>query len=131
MIVLSGFTFKCITGESAAITDDLTGDCKKTSLPMYDIYNMDETGLSFRMTPDRTLTFKGDACHGGKKSKEHITVAVCANMDGYDKMQLLVTGKFQSPRCFKNVKSLPMQYFANRKAWMVSEIFEEWLRKLT
>jgi len=59
-----------------------------------------------------------------------ITVAVCANMDGSDKMQLLVIGKFQNPRCFKNVKSLPMQYFANRKAWMVSEIFKEWLRKL-
>ena len=95
-----------------------------------DIYNMDETGLFFRMTPDRTLTFKGDACHGGKKSKERITVAVCANMDGSDKMQLLVIGKFQNPRCFKNVKSLPVQYFANRKAWMVSEIFEGWLRKL-
>ena len=133
----NGITFKCITGESAAVTDDLTEDWKKTSLPMIlqqyaprDIYNMDETGLFFRMTPDRTLTFKGDACHGGKKSKERITVAVCANMDGSDKMQLLVIGKFQNPRCFKNVKSLPVQYFANRKAWMVSEIFEEWLRKL-
>ena len=65
-----------------------------------------------------------------KKSKERITVAVCANMDGSDKMQLLVIGKFQNPRCFKNVKSLPVQYFANRKAWMVLEIFEGWLRKL-
>jgi len=132
-----GISGKCITGESSSVTSDLTSDWMRSSLPKIlqqfkpkDIYNMDETGLFFRMTPDRTLTFKGDTCHGGKKSKERVTAAVCANMDGTDKLELLIIGKFQNPRCFKNVKKLPVEYLANRKAWMTSEIFENWLRKL-
>lgn len=132
-----GISGKCITGESAAVSNDVTADWLTSSVPKIlqqfkpkDIYNMDETGLFFRMTPDRTLTFKGDSCHGGKKSKERITAAVCANMDGSDKLEILVIGKFQNPRCFKNVKKLPVEYLANKKAWMTSEIFENWLRKL-
>jgi hypothetical protein len=132
-----GITGKCITGESAAVSEDMTSDWVTSSLPRIlkqyapkDIYNMDETGIFFRLTPDKTLTFKGDSCHGGKKSKERITAAVCANMDGSDKMELLVIGKFQNPRCFKNVKKLPVQYLANKKAWMTSEIFLNWLHKL-
>ena len=133
----NGIAFKCIAGESGSVTDEMKSEWQKTSLPTIlkqyaprDIYNMDETGLFFRMTPDKTMAFKDDACHGGKKSKERITAAVCANMDGSDKMKLLVIGKFQNPRCFKNVKSLPVDYYYNRKAWMLSGIFEDWLRKL-
>ena len=50
--------------------------------------------------------------------------------DGTEKLELLVIGKFQNPRCFKNVKKLPVEYLANKKAWMTSDIFEDWLRKL-
>ena len=114
-----GISGKCVTGESAAVTDDLTYDWKTSSLPVIlkqyspkDVYNMDETAIFFRLTPDKTLTFKEDPCHGGKKSKERITAAVCANMDGSDKMELLIIGKFQIPRCFKNVKKLPVQYLS-------------------
>jgi len=62
-----GIAFKCITGESAAVTDDTTADWKKSSLLVIlqqyvpkDIYNMDETRIFFRLTPDRTLMFNGD-----------------------------------------------------------------------
>ena len=51
-------------------------------------------------------------------------------MDGSEKLPLLVIGKNVKPRCFGNVKSLPVDYRANKKAWMTSVIFEEWLRKL-
>ena len=65
---------------------------------------------------------------GGKKSKDRITLMVCSNMSGTDKKKLLVIGKSKQPRCFKNVKSLPVDYEANCNAWMTSEIFENWLR---
>lgn len=55
---------------------------------------------------------------------------VAANMSGTEKLPLLVIGKFENPRCFKGIKSLPVIYRANKKAWMVSFIFEEWLRNL-
>ncbi|KAK3784006.1 hypothetical protein RRG08_025201 [Elysia crispata] len=51
-------------------------------------------------------------------------------MNGTKKLPLLTIGRFEKPRCMKNVKSLPAVWKANRKAWMTSQIFEEWLKKL-
>ena len=92
-----------------------------------DIYNADETGLYFRTTPDRTHAFADEKLSGGKKSKERVTIMVCSNMDGSDKRKLLVIGKSANPRCLKNVKRLPVEYTANKNAWMTSEKFEHWL----
>ncbi|WP_227549602.1 hypothetical protein, partial [Acinetobacter baumannii] len=39
-------------------------------------------------------------------------------------------GKSVTPRCFKGVKSLPCQYKAQKKAWMESEIFTDYVKKL-
>ena len=39
-------------------------------------------------------------------------------------------GKYANPRCFKGVNNLPVQYQANRKAWMLSDLFLNWLTKL-
>ena len=80
--------------------------------------------------PEKTLDFKGIPCHGGKLSKERITVLVAANADGTEKLPQLVIGKSKQPRCFKNVRSLPTPYDFSSKAWMTSGIFESWLRKL-
>lgn len=92
------------------------------------IFNADETGLFYRLTPDKTLKFKGETCADGKLSKERITVMVATNISGSVKRQLLVIGKSQYPRCFKRVRSLPVDYKSNRRAWMTLEIFEEWVR---
>lgn len=94
-----------------------------------DIYNADEAGVFFNLTPDTTLKFKNEKCIGGKMLKNRLTVLICANMTGTDKKKLLVIGKSRNPRCFKNVKSLPVEYTANKKAWMTSTIFEEEIRK--
>lgn len=51
-------------------------------------------------------------------------------MTGTDKLKPLVIGKFAKPRCFKSVKSLPVIYRANKKAWITSDIYEQWLRDL-
>ncbi|XP_064461915.1 tigger transposable element-derived protein 4-like [Ornithodoros turicata] len=48
-------------------------------------------------------------------------------MTGTDKLKLLVIGKSKSPRCFKNVRTLPATYAANSKAWMTQALFEQWL----
>jgi hypothetical protein len=53
---------------------------------------------------------------------------VCANFNGTEKRKLFVIGKSKSPRCFKNVKCLPVPYNANTKSWMTSDIFESLLR---
>lgn len=92
-----------------------------------DIFNADETGLFYKCLPDKSFTFKNSDCHGGKMSKDRATILLCVNMSGTEKLPLLVIGKSAKPRCFKNIKSLPTEYKSNKKAWMTSSIFQEWL----
>ncbi|XP_056640897.1 uncharacterized protein LOC130447879 [Diorhabda sublineata] len=49
-------------------------------------------------------------------------------MSGTEKFPILLIGKSKSPRCFKGVKTLPVNYRNNKKAWMTSIIF--WLKNL-
>ncbi len=93
-----------------------------------DVYNADETALYLRALPEHTYMFKNEKSKGCKIAKERITVLCCASMAGA-KIKLLVIGKSKKPRCFKNVKDLPVDYYANRNAWMTSMLFTEWLRK--
>ena len=109
------------------------GSALKELLQLYkpdDIFNADETGIFFICLPDKTLDFKGAICTGGKKAKDRLTVLVAANMSVKEKLPLFVIGKTAKPRCFNNVKSLPVDYAANKKAWMTSDLFVSWLRKL-
>lgn len=55
---------------------------------------------------------------------------LCANCDGSEKLPPLVIGKFENPRCFKNLRKKPCVYKNNKKAWMTSKLFEEWVRAL-
>ena len=47
-----------------------------------DIFNADETWLFWKMTPDKTLSFRGGLCKGGKRFKERLTVFVAASALG-------------------------------------------------
>lgn len=127
-------TRKKMAGESADVTDNSIEHWKqilKIILEKYspeNIYNCDECGLFWLLTPDKTLAFKKEKVHGGKKSKQRITILNTASMTG-EKEPLLVIGKFAKPRCFKNV-TLPVKYRANKKAWMTGEIFTEYVTTL-
>ncbi|KAJ8884575.1 hypothetical protein PR048_016432 [Dryococelus australis] len=55
---------------------------------------------------NKTFSFKGEKCIGGKRSKERVTILLGANIDGCEKLPLVI-GKAAKPRCFKNIKSLP------------------------
>uniref|UniRef100_A0A914V5D8 DDE-1 domain-containing protein n=1 Tax=Plectus sambesii TaxID=2011161 RepID=A0A914V5D8_9BILA len=46
------------------------------------------------------------------------------------KLPPLAIGHSQNPRCFKNVRHIPVEYHANKKAWMMSAMFVSWLQKL-
>ena len=87
-----------------------------------DIFSVDETGLFFKFMLNKTFTFKGE-----KNSKERVTVLVGTNMDGSEKLPLLMISKSSKPRCFKSVRSLLLQCESNKKAWMTSKLFENWL----
>ncbi|XP_039291045.1 tigger transposable element-derived protein 4-like [Nilaparvata lugens] len=125
-----------ISGEAAAVPTGIPEDWLNNVWPKLrdiypdeKIYNADETGIFFKLTPEKTLRFKGEKCTGGKLSKDRLTVLVAVNMDGSDKHKLMVIGKSAKPRCFKNVNLLPVTYESNKSVWMTSELFASWLRK--
>lgn len=93
-----------------------------------DVYNMDETGLFFRLGPNYTLSTQKTVA-GTKRSKERLTVALCANADGTHKLKPLVIAKSKRPRCFpRNYDpDVHVTYRWNKKAWMLTSLFEEWL----
>ena len=98
-----------------------------------DIWNADETGLFWRALPDKSLSVKKGRCKGGKYAKQRITVLLIVNALG-EKEPPIIIGRSLKPRCFKNVKDkrrpCGSYYFANKKAWMDSELMEEILRTL-
>ncbi|KAI7949502.1 hypothetical protein MJO28_008323 [Puccinia striiformis f. sp. tritici] len=92
-----------------------------------DIWNMDETGLFYLMPPDRGLA--KEKCSGLKASKTRITIAVTTNSDGSEKLPLLIIGKWAKPKAFKKKSglSLGFDYHFNKRAWMTTEIFHDWI----
>ncbi len=92
------------------------------------IFNADECGLFFKALPNRSLVIKGDKCKSGKQSKVRVSILLAASATG-EKLKPFVIGKSMKPRCFKNIKTkdLPVTYTANKKAWMTSKLFEDWV----
>ncbi|XP_040072206.2 tigger transposable element-derived protein 6-like [Ixodes scapularis] len=127
---------KVICGEENSVNRLEAGDWLSENVPDIltsyaprDIYNADESGLFYQMLPKRTLAQKGASCHGGKQSKQRVTMLLYVNMDGTDKRKVLIIGKSVNPRCFKGCRELDMQYEANGKAWMTRVIFGKWLKE--
>ncbi|KAL3842406.1 hypothetical protein ACJMK2_020441 [Sinanodonta woodiana] len=93
-----------------------------------DIFNVDETGLYWRALPHETLSFKAAEKPECQTAEDRLTILLACNMDGSEKLDALVIGNSKSPRCFKNLKRLPVQYEANKNAWMTTEIWNSWLK---
>ena len=129
--------FKKISGESKSVDPEEVSDWLEKlkhiceGYKVKNIYNTDETGLLFRVLPNKTLSFKGEKCRGGKNSKERLTVLLCCNAEG-DFTKTLVIGRSKKPRCFKNIstESLPVLWKYNNKAWMTGKIMSDWLISL-
>lgn len=92
------------------------------------IYNGVETGLLFRALPSQTLPDMSEECNNGELSNERLTMFLCVNMEGEFEKTLII-GKAKTPRCFKNLdlKTLPIIWRSNNKAWITSSLMDEWL----
>ena len=84
-------------------------------------FTANKTELYWCLLPDKTHAVAGEVCRVGKKSKERVTVLVCANMSGSEKLSLLTIGKFKKPWSFRGVMCLPTVYEANTSAWIYSK----------
>ena len=129
------FKFFKLSGESRSADVEAI----HSELPVYqqivaqydpdDVFNMDETGLFYCMAPDRTIAAR-QIC-GLKKDKTRITIVLCANSDGTEKRDLFFIGHSEKPRAFKKKRGehYGFYYRWNKKAWMTTILFQEWLLK--
>jgi hypothetical protein len=92
------------------------------------IYNMDETGLYWRNSITRGLATT--PLPGRKADKSRITVALCTNATGTDRLPLLFIGNAKQPRALRglNFEALGCQWRSSKKAWMNTIIMTEWLQ---
>ena len=129
--------FKCYKAHCESSDADLTA--VHTSLPLLrnltaecrgeDIFNTDELGIFYTIPP--TTTIGPAPVSGRKKSKKRITLLLCTNSTGSEKLQPLVVGRPSCPRCFggRTVVDLGFDYEVGGRAWMNSEIFWRWLER--
>lgn len=123
-----------ISGEKLSAQQELVNPFKEEfgrritefGLNEHQLYNADETGLYWKLLPDKTyVALSEKTASGVKVSKQRITFLGCANAAGSHKLKPLVIGKSKKPRCFTNFKN-PVVYKSNKTAWMTAEIFKNW-----
>uniref|UniRef100_A0A147BDF0 Putative tick transposon n=1 Tax=Ixodes ricinus TaxID=34613 RepID=A0A147BDF0_IXORI len=131
-----GVVFSEMCGERDSVDQTVVSEWQKNRLPALlakyedrNIFNADESGLVYKARPSKTYTFSGERCHGGKCSKERLSVLFCCNMDGSEKVRLLLIGKSKRPRALRQMQSLSVDWEANKKAWMTKVLFNTWLVK--
>ena len=70
-----------------------------------DVYNIDETGLFWKLLPDKTIVGKILKLKGVKKAKDRLTILFGSNMLA-KKLEPLIIGKCKNPRGLENEKVL-------------------------
>lgn len=129
-----GIRFLKISGEKLSSQPELIEPFKKKlhnkiqelGLTADQIYNADESGLYWKLLPEKTFVSSQEKTAPGRKTeKQRITFMACTNASGEHKLRLLVIGKAKNPRCFKKF-ICPADYFNSKSSWMTQFIFKDW-----
>ena len=101
---------------------------ERESLTLEQLFNCDQTGLCYRMLPNKTLASWSEKEASGMKQKDGVTPMACSNDTRTHKLPLMFIDKAANPRCFKNVnkKALPVNYYSQKNAWVNTNIFIDW-----
>ena len=101
------------------------------------IYNVDETGMFYRLLPRQSYVTKTEnkkTVRGTKAmdAKDRLTAYIATNASGTHKIPLSVIGKSKKPRCFGKVRptDLPATYFSQTNAWSDTVVFKCWFRQV-
>lgn len=119
-------------GEAGSVPEEAEEEMKavRTIAGHYnedDIYNVDETGLFWRMPPSQSLSSGNRP--GIKRDKTRISIVCCVNASGTDRLPIWVIGKARTPRALRNINipAIGAEWRWNQKAWMSQIIMREWL----
>uniref|UniRef100_A0A8C4QMW9 DDE-1 domain-containing protein n=1 Tax=Eptatretus burgeri TaxID=7764 RepID=A0A8C4QMW9_EPTBU len=127
LMSVEGETASTNTTAFRSFKEEFARECSEYSPEQ--VYNADETGLFWKKMPNKTFLAKEDMCPAGfKLSKERLSLLLCANAAGTDKLRPIVVGKAKCPRAFKhiNVTHLPVLWRHNSKAQVVRMLFDDW-----
>ncbi|XP_046382271.1 tigger transposable element-derived protein 1-like [Ischnura elegans] len=93
------------------------------------VFNVDETGLFWKIMPHCTFISKEEkSAPGFKAAKDRLTLLLGGNAMGDCKLTPLLIYHSEKPRALKHVdkSSLPVIWNPNPKAWVTSALFEDW-----
>lgn len=133
-----GIRFLKISGEKLSSQPELVEPFKQKlmtkinelELDLSQVYNADETGLYWKLLPEKTYVASTERTAPGRKvEKQRITFLACTNATGSHKVKPLVIGKAKNPRCFRNW-ICPVHYESSNTAWMTANIFKNWFHKM-
>ena len=108
----NNIVFRIQSGERGEVDSDVVKNWKERIPSVCEgyapsnIFNMDETGLFYRDTTKTTYFTKGETCSSGKRSKERITVALCASMTGKNFLHLKLFNLSVSSPCTPSPQSI-------------------------
>ena len=138
-----GLTLRRRVGEAGS-TSQANVELARNSIPLVlavlgarpqDVFNADETGLVLGSQPCKTMAFA--RVSGVKKEKDRISVMLCCNATGDEKMKPVVIAKAARPRCFGGIRTLNAfdpsvycHYFSQPAAYMTRELFNIWLSRV-
>ena len=90
---------------------------EEENLILNQVFNCDETGLYWKLLPNKTLvSAREKEAKGFKKPKDRVTLMACTNATGSIKFPLVFIHKSENPRCFKNMdkNDLPVDYYSQK-----------------
>ncbi len=100
-------------GESESVSEIFVDEWKTKLIEKYsnfkprNVWNIDETGLFWRLIQNRTYSMPEESKKRFKKSKNRVIALLLVNADGSERL-LVVVGKSREPRCFRGIKNLPI-----------------------
>jgi DDE superfamily endonuclease len=89
---------------------------------------MDKTGLFFCLLPRYTLLLPNEdvlTVRGKKKLKDQVTLVLCANADGSNKIPCMMIGTSKAPACIVG-RTWCIPYHNQEKAWMDQPVCQIW-----
>ena len=99
------------------------------------IWNMDESGLFFRMGPQRSYLTGAEVRQETRgiqfgKHKDRITVVLACNSDDSHILPVRYIGSAANLRCFRTKKyeSQASRYWLQKNGWMDSDGLVDWLK---
>ncbi|XP_050095341.1 tigger transposable element-derived protein 4-like [Anopheles aquasalis] len=87
-------------------------------------------GLFYKCTPDAVSRYSRKSCPNGGLADQRVTVLCTVNMDGSEKLPMMVIGNQKTPSCFSDIKSLPMLYRYNLCSWLCWTVLRGYIEQL-